>query len=707
MAINARILWMVSLSLIFTSAVVTVLTLLQIGRAGDTVTAQLEELAAHQIRKLKSDGEALAESYRLELMDRKKEYLRSQVQTATSVLEKAYADAHDTANLQEAYRERLQNALDTAFGVLEAADRMEGLTKAEQQAHAAAVISQLRYGPEGKDYFWINDMRPAMVMHPYKTELDGQDLTDYADPNGKHLFVEFVKAVRDNGRGFVDYHWPRYDGDAPQPKLSYVRRYAPWDWIIGTGVYLQIAESRLKEDAAAMIASLRYGPEGKDYFWINDMRPAMVMHPYKKELNGVDVTDYADPNGKHLFIEFVKTVQADGEGFVDYHWPRYDGDDPQPKLSFVKGFAPWNWVIGTGLYIDDIAALMARRAAATEAGVTASMAQFNTRIADVETEVRRRIRGVVIWIIGLTAGVLAIAMALAAWLTRRSITRPINRVIRGLSDIARELTAAAGQIAGASQSTAASAGRQAASVEESSASLEQMAAMSRQTSELTKGAEELMRDNIEKSARSLKTLMELSRSMSRIESESDAISKIIKTVDDIAFQTGLLALNAAVEAARAGDAGAGFAVVAEEVKRLARDTIAAADSTQSLLTGNLEQVSKSAQAIRDISLDFTAIIESATILGEKTSAITTASQEQARGIDQLTKAAHGIDQATQAVAAGAEQSAASAAQLAYQARDMEELVSLLVKMVRGRSKNGPDPMASRPPPSKNGSLLLK
>ncbi len=103
------------------------------------------------------------------------------------------------------------------------------------------------------------------------------------------------------------------------------------------------------------IRSLRYGPERKDYFWINDMQPRLIIHPYRADLEGEDISDYADPNGKHLFVECVNIVRKQGAGYVDYEWQWKD--DPNrtvPKISFVKGFAPWGWVIGTGIYVEDV-----------------------------------------------------------------------------------------------------------------------------------------------------------------------------------------------------------------------------------------------------------------------------------------------------------------------------------------------------------------
>ena len=114
------------------------------------------------------------------------------------------------------------------------------MSKYAAQQEAVAIIRSLRYGAENKDYFWINDMTPRMVMHPYRPDLDGQDLTDYADPQGTRLFVDMVKTVKAHGSGYVPYMWQwKDDPKRVTPKLSYVKLYKPWGWIIGSGVYLE------------------------------------------------------------------------------------------------------------------------------------------------------------------------------------------------------------------------------------------------------------------------------------------------------------------------------------------------------------------------------------------------------------------------------------------------------------------------------------
>jgi methyl-accepting chemotaxis protein len=268
----------------------------------------------------------------------------------------------------------------------------------------------------------------------------------------------------------------------------------------------------------------------------------------------------------------------------------------------------------------------------------------------------------------------------------RNTTRVLGKVSDGIEEAASQVASAAAQISAAGQSLASGAAQQSAAVEETSASLQEVSAHGKETAELTHGAEILMNRNIEKSAQSLKSLVDLTRQMAQIEADSDQIGNIIKTIDQIAFQTNLLALNAAVEAARAGEAGSGFAVVADEVRNLAMRSTEAARNTQALLDGTLTRVSDATSAIKAINSGFEDIIESATVMGEKVGALTGANAQQVEALDQITKAVDQIEQVTQQVAAGAEESAASSEELTAQAQEMRVIVSDLARMVRGSRK---------------------
>lgn len=147
------------------------------------------------------------------------------------------------ATLMDSKKAMIRELTQVAWEMLMAIEHQERkgeLTRKEAQALAIEHIREMRYGTDRKDYFWINDMRPFMVMHPYRTDLEGLDVSGFTDPNGKHLFQAFVSIVEKQGQGYVDYLWQwKDDSSRIVPKLSYVKGFPAWGWIIGTGIYLE------------------------------------------------------------------------------------------------------------------------------------------------------------------------------------------------------------------------------------------------------------------------------------------------------------------------------------------------------------------------------------------------------------------------------------------------------------------------------------
>ena len=150
--------------------------------------------------------------------------------------------------------EKIRNVVEVAFDVIKAAHERSDLPEADRKQLALSMIKAMRYN--SNDYLWINDSHPNMVMHPIKPGLDGKDLTDFKDPDGKRLFVEFSKVCREKGEGTVDYLWPKPGHEAPVEKLSYVKRFGPWDWIIGTGIYIDDVRAAIAARQAAINKTL-------------------------------------------------------------------------------------------------------------------------------------------------------------------------------------------------------------------------------------------------------------------------------------------------------------------------------------------------------------------------------------------------------------------------------------------------------------------
>ena len=241
---------------------------------------------------------------------------------------------------------------------------------------------------------------------------------------------------------------------------------------------------------------------------------------------------------------------------------------------------------------------------------------------------------------------------------------------------AEQVGEASGEVASSSQSLAEGASEQASALEETSSSLEEMSSMTKQNADNANQANALMQETgqvIKRAGRSMKDLIE---SMEGISGASEETQKIIKTIDEIAFQTNLLALNAAVEAARAGEAGAGFAVVAEEVRNLAMRSAEAAKNTSVLIEDTIKKVKVGSDLVVKTDGEFKEVAESSKKVGELVSEIAAASNEQAQGIEQVNTAVAEMDKVTQRNAANSEESASAAEEMSAQAQELNGIIAL-------------------------------
>jgi methyl-accepting chemotaxis protein len=296
------------------------------------------------------------------------------------------------------------------------------------------------------------------------------------------------------------------------------------------------------------------------------------------------------------------------------------------------------------------------------------------------------IRNIAITII--IVGVIGIALCFGlGYFTVNSVSKNLERAIDRLTNSSDQIASATVEVSASSQSLAEGASEQAASIEETSSSLEEMSSMTKQNADNSDCADKLMKESRQMVDRANGSMTHLTQSMQEISAASEETSKIIKTIDEIAFQTNLLALNAAVEAARAGEAGAGFAVVANEVRNLAMRAAEAARNTSTLIEGTVKKVNEGTELVERTNSAFSEVSKSAAKVADLVSEIAAASGEQAQGIDQINKAITEMNRVTQQTAANAEQSASASEEMNAQAEQMKEIAQELIAIVFGSSSS--------------------
>ena len=440
-----------------------------------------------------------------------------------------------------------------------------------------------------------------------------------------------------------------------------------------------------REEAQALakqaIGLMRY--DEHDYFFIADMQGTMLMHPLKPELNGKSGSSLRDPNGVAFLDLLVEKVRKEKSGFVTYHWPMPGKTVPVEKFSFGEGFEPWGWVVVSGQYVDDL------------------QEEFIAKLIQLS---------IVVVLVGLLIGALSFvitraighgvkeAVSVLNAVAQGDLTMPIHpegkdeiatllhsmaamqsnlqRVVGTVREGTESMANATNEIAAGNQDLSQRTEEQASALVQTTASLAELTETVKHNYSSGQQANEMATTASDVALRGGKVVSQVVQTMEAINASSVKIADIIGVIDGIAFQTNILALNAAVEAARAGEQGRGFAVVASEVRLLAGRSATAAKEIKQLIESSVTSVGEGCKLVEQAGSTMDEIVVSVRRVADIMGEISTASEDQSSGIDQINQAMGQMDQVTQGNAALVEEAAAAAHSLAHQADKLVEAVSV-------------------------------
>jgi methyl-accepting chemotaxis protein len=445
---------------------------------------------------------------------------------------------------------------------------------------------------------------------------------------------------------------------------------------------IPIAEAQKR--AMDSVRKMRYGDNG--YFVIINSQPTMLMDPPRPALEGKNVIDNKDPNGVPYFRDIVAVIKSDGQGFTTYSFPKPGSTEASPKVVYALSYQPWDWILTTGLYVDDLDAafrltlyrslgslvILAGALSAVvfllNRGILRALGGEPSYAAEIASQIASN---------DLTAIVKTAPNDRSSLLfSMKCMQEQLTHTIGAIKISADSIATATHQIAAGNQDLSQRTEEQAASLEETASSMEQLTSTVTQNADNASQANQLAAQAAQVAQQGGTVVSRVVETMDGINASSDKIAEIVGIIEGIAFQTNILALNAAVEAARAGEQGRGFAVVASEVRSLAQRSSVASKEIKGLIQESVERVQAGAGHVREAGAKMSEITLEIRRVTDIMAEIAAATQEQSKGIGQVNQAVTQMDEVTQQNAALVEQAAAAASSLESQAADLRKSVSI-------------------------------
>ncbi|OON87866.1 hypothetical protein BXO88_01435 [Oribacterium sp. C9] len=528
------------------------------------------------------------------------------------------------SRLEQDVMQKLKQETEIAISVIDRIhqDELAGkYTEEEAKKLAADLVRDMRYD-DGAGYFWIDTYEGINVVLLGR-DTEGQSRWESVDPNGTYFIQEMIKNGMQDGGGFTDLQFAKPNETVPLPKKNYTCAYEPYQWVLGTGVWIDDLD-----EAEEMYVSKAHEAMNKIVinmiifilcwfvvlFVISAMLGTWIITPIRKVTSAAESIAAGDFDVK-LDVKAKNEVGVLAEAFK--HTIK--------QMNNYQG------------YIDEI----------SDALSEVSKGNLNVRLQREYVGQFAKLKS-----------------------NMEQVLTNLNSTLGGINDAADNVSRGAEQVSSGAQALAQGATEQASSIEELSANMNDISSKVDDTANMSMQALALSNKVGEDMVTSNGKMHEMSRAMEEIVERSNEISKIIKTIDDIAFQTNILSLNAAIEAARAGQAGKGFAVVADEVGNLAKKSQEAAQNTALLIEQTIEAVQKGGEISADTAQALESVSNGAKQITSLVEEISTASAEQANGIKQVTEGIDQISSVVQTNAATAQQSAAASEEMTRMAKSL-------------------------------------